>query len=286
MSVRIWLSVASFLMTVVMASGALAGGGGGDDLPRDTIGVVRGVGVSNPIWFLRSSNDGSCGNVTTALGFGGPSDQALTIDANGDGTDTMAVFRDEGGAGIFYIADTNTNGPSVTSEALGTGTDIPVSGNFDTTNDEDEVGVYRPSTNTFYLDEGLLAPFDLAFGAPGDIPVIGNWDGSADGSDEVGLYRPSTNTFYLRADNLPGASGITVRTMGIPGDQPVVGDFDRDGTDTIGVYRAEAGGFGQAYLSNQTTGATVDIVIPFGDDEDDAVMGDWDGPLVDEAGCP
>ncbi|MBW2498902.1 MAG: hypothetical protein JRF61_16610, partial [Deltaproteobacteria bacterium] len=61
---------------------------------------------------------------------------------------------------------------------------------------------------------------------------------------------------------------------------------DRDGTDTIGVYRGEAGGYGQAYLSNQTTGTSVDVVIPYGADDDVAVMADWDGPSVDEAGCP
>ncbi|MBW2422726.1 MAG: hypothetical protein JRG86_00660, partial [Deltaproteobacteria bacterium] len=243
MSVRIWLSMASFLMTVVMASGALAGGGGGGDLPRDTIGVRRNLAPSNPVWFLRSSNDASCGNITD-VGFGANTDKVLAMDADGDGLDQITVFRDQGGAGIFYIADTNTGAPSVTSQALGAGTDIPVSGNFDTTDDDDEVGVYRPSTNVFYLDQGLQAPFDLAFGDPDDIPVVGNWDGSADGSDEVGVYRPSNNTFYLRADNLEGDSAVTVRPMGAPGDQPIVGDFDRDGTDTIGVYRGEAGGYG------------------------------------------
>jgi hypothetical protein len=76
-----------------------------------------------------------------------------------------------------------------------------------------------------------------------------------------------------------------MRTMGDPGDQPVVGDFDRDGTDTIGVFRNESGGFGRMYFSNLTTGATVDGFVSFGAGTDIAVTGDWDGWELDGY-CP
>jgi hypothetical protein len=268
------------LSTVFGAAGAFAGGGGSNE-PRDTIGVVR-----DGIWFLRSSNDPFCTNAQiNQVGFGATTDVPLAFDLDGDGTDQKAVFRDVGGNGTFFVAGENspTGIGAVTVINFGTGTDIPVVGNFDPSDPGDEVGVYRPSTNEFFLDDGMPSPLTFVFGDPGDIPVVGNWDDSEDGSDEVGVYRPSDNTFYLRADLNPGAPAVTARPLGASGDLPVVGDFDRDGRTTIGVFRDLT--FGFFFLVNGATGQTVDLEIGFGAGTDTPVAGDWDGPNTDEAGC-
>ena len=92
----------------------------------------------------------------------------------------------------------------------------------------DAIGVYRPSTNTFYLrNSSTYGPPDLivsGWGAPGDIPVVGDWDGN--GTTTIGLYRPSANTFYLRNSNTYGPPDLIIAGWGAAGDIPVVGDWD------------------------------------------------------------
>ena len=67
------------------------------------------------------------------------------------------------------------------------------------------IGLFRPSGNLFLLrNSNISAPPDItvAFGAPGDLPVVGDWDG--DGTVTIGLYRPSISTFFLRNTNATG----------------------------------------------------------------------------------
>lgn len=269
------------LSTFLGAAVAVAGGGGSSD-PRDTIGVVR-----SGVWFLRSSNDPTCATAQlNTVGFGASTDVPLAMDLDGDGADQKTVFRDEGGNGTFYVAGANTPTGigAITVINFGTGTDIPVVGNFDPSDAGDEVGIYRPSTNAFFLDDGNPSPLSFIFGDPGDIPVVGNWDDSVDGSDEVGVYRPSNNTFYLRDDLNPSTPTVTERPLGATGDLPITGDWDRDGRTTIGVFRDQT--FGFYFLVNGATGQTVDFAIGLGAGSDTPVAGDWDGPSTDEAGCP
>jgi hypothetical protein len=58
----------------------------------------------------------------------------------------------------------------------------------------------------------------------------------------------------------------------LPGDLPVVGDWDGDGVDTIGVYRQ-----GQFLLRNSNRPGPADIVLNFGEVGDLPLAGDWDG---------
>ena len=68
---------------------------------------------------------------------------------------------------------------------------------------------------------------DVHFGTPGDIPVVGDWDGT--GKDTVGVFRDGTWTLSN------GQTGAKLRTtqvhFGGPGDIPVVGDWNGDGKD-------------------------------------------------------
>lgn len=262
-------------------------------MERDTVGVVRGIGGSGEgvpaAWFLRSSNSQACTTPNiSAFGFGDDGDQVLSADLDGDGLATAAVFRDVGGAGIFFVRDNNMSGAvGSTRIPFGAGTDIGVIGNFDPADDGDEVGVYRSSTSQFFLntDSGIVTFF---FGDAGDLPLVGNWDGSADGSEEVGLFRPSTNEFFLRADNMPGGATITTRNMGTADDVGLAGDWDGDGMATIGVYRDAGASIGGVFFfNNMATGGVAESQLRFGaTDTDRPVVGDWDGPSVDEGGCP
>ena len=64
------------------------------------------------------------------------------------------------------------------------------------------VGLFRPSDGTFYLDykgngvwDGCGIDRCLSIGMNGDIPLVGDWNGS--GTSKVGAFRPSDGTFYL-----------------------------------------------------------------------------------------
>ena len=98
------------------------------------------------------------------------------------------------------------------------------------------------------------------------------------GGDTVGVFRPSNATFYLRNSNSAGAPDITVK-LGKTGDYPVVGDWDGNGTDTIGVYRN-----GVFYLSNSNTTGHVDLTFAFGKAGDQPIAGDWNGDGIDTIG--
>ena len=83
---------------------------------------------------------------------------------------------------------------------------IPLAGDWDGSG-RDGIGLYSPSTSTFYLREAtqLQGPNDKGFadftlnygvGGKGFLPVAGDWN--ADGRDGIGLYDQATATFLLR----------------------------------------------------------------------------------------
>jgi hypothetical protein len=140
----------------------------------------------------------------------------------------------------------------------------------------DTIGLFRPAGNLFFLRNSNTTGFPdvtVAFGAPGDIPLVGDWDGN--GTTTIGLYRPSTSTFFLRNTNTAGFPDVTVSFGDGPGgDVPIVGDWNGDGTWTIGVYRPSTSTF---YLRNTNTVGFPDLSIPFGAPGDLPIVGDWDG---------
>jgi hypothetical protein len=75
----------------------------------------------------------------------------------------------------------------------------------------------------------------MPWGANGDVPVIGDWDG--DGRADLAVWRPSTGTFYIQLS----AGGVIVQPWGTSGDVPVRGDFDGDGKSDFTVYRPSTG---------------------------------------------
>ncbi len=92
----------------------------------------------------------------------------------------------------------------------------------------------------------------------------------------VGVFRPTGNYFYLRNSNTTGFPDITVQ-FGAALDLPIVGDWNADGSWTIGVYRPSTPS--TFYLRNSNTTGIPDLTIPYGDGAtgDKPVAGDWDG---------
>jgi hypothetical protein len=98
------------------------------------------------------------------------------------------------------------------------------------------------------------------------------------GADTTGVFRPSNGLLYLKNTNDTGIADIALN-YGLPGDYPVVGDWDGNGTVTIGVYRN-----GYFYLRNENTIGFAEVVFPFGVPGDQPIAGDWDGDGVDTIG--
>src|SRR5204862_481166 len=83
-----------------------------------------------------------------------------------------------------------------------------------------------------------------AIGSAGDRPVSGKWNGNI--ASSIALLRPNepvgSNTFFIWLNlpsTPPAAPDITIYGIGVNGDIPLAGDWDGNGTDTIGLFRSD-----------------------------------------------
>jgi hypothetical protein len=71
---------------------------------------------------------------------------------------------------------------------------------------------------------------------PGDIPVVGDWDGS--GKQRIGVFRAGLWYLDMNGDfRFDGSDGRIV-SFGLPGDQPVTGDWSALKRHKLGVFKA------------------------------------------------
>jgi hypothetical protein len=227
-------------------------------------------------FYLRNSNTSGPADLTAF--YGAPGDLPVVGDWDGNGTDTIGIFRPS--QGMFYLRNSNTPGNVDIAVYYGSPGDLPVAGDWDG-DGIDTIGIFRPSHGAFYLrNSNSPGPVDIAvfYGSPGDLPAVGDWNG--DGVDTIGIFRPSHGAFYLRNFNTPGPVNITV-FYGAPGDQPAVGDWNANGVDTIGIFRPSQNAF---YLRNSNTPGPIDITAFYGTVGDLAVTGDWNGDNTDTIG--
>ncbi len=85
-------------------------------------------------------------------------------------------------------------------------------------------------------------------------------------------------TFLLRNSNTPGPADISFR-YGQDGDVALTCDWDGDGIDTAGVFRA-----GTFYLRNSNSGGQADKTFGYGRPTDVPLCGDWNSNGVDTIG--
>ena len=141
----------------------------------------------------------------------------------------------------------------------------------------DTPGVFRPSNASIYLrnsNSNGAADTVFAYGAAGDTPLAGDWNG--DRVKTMGVFR--NGSFYLRNSNSNGPADA-VFSFGLASDKAVVGDWDGDGVDTVGVFRN-----GVFYLRNSSSSGPTDLVFAYGAAGDAPVVGDWNGDGRDEVG--
>ena len=198
------------------------------------------IGVfRNGQWILDTNHDHVYDTGDTVYKFGQTGDVPITGDWNGDGVDHIGVFRNVNGIGEF-ILDTNGNG---------------------------------------VIDSGDTAFY---FGLGTDRIVIGDWNG--DGRDKVGVFRDNgsrrVGEFSLDTNgNHQFDSSDSVFLFGLATDKIVIGDWNGDGRDKVGVFRNNGSGVG--LFSLDTNGNhqfdSSDSVFLFGLASDTMFVGDWNG---------
>lgn len=234
---------------------------------RDTIGVFRNIGGTG-FFLLRNENAG--GVADFILPFMRGDDQPVAGDWNGDGIDTVGVYRTS--LGVFILNNQNTdNFPDMYVRFADSG-GVPVAGDFNG-DGVDSLGLYRDGV--FMLRNSNTSGFPdifIFFGDSSlDLPVIGDWDG--DSIDTPGLWRASSSLFYLSNQTTSGDASIALTIQyGTPADVGFVGDWDGDGIDSLGVYRPSNG---DVYLRNALSAGLPDILFNYGIASDKPVSGVW-----------
>jgi hypothetical protein len=123
---------------------------------------------------------------------------------------------------------------------LGVAADRAVVGDW-AGNGIDCIAVFRDGVWHLDVDgDGLFTARDrcVNFGRKGDLPLAGDWDGN--GIDEIAVYRAgqrgATGEWILDTNrNYRIDDGDKRVQMGAAADQPIVGDWDGDGADQIGL---------------------------------------------------
>jgi len=232
----------------------------------DTIGVYK-----NGIFYLRNSNSTGFADIAAAFG-GDESDLPVVADWNGDGVDTLGIYRNS--TGFFFLSDSNVS-PTVSYTVLfGNPGDTPFAGKWTADMSGSGVGVYRNSNGILYQRKSLTSGFDdffAVFGNPSDQGFAGDWDGN--GFDSIGIFRITNGIWYLTNNNSP--SGITFSDINffwdIGFDKPIAGDWDGDGITTVG-YLTTTGMFG---LRSANTSTATNNTFPFGPSNAKPIAGKW-----------
>lgn len=168
------------------------------------------------------------GTQTLTINFvGAEGDLPMAGDWDGDGFDTIGLFRTDPKLGTsFFLTNSRAvdgDFPNVDIQFVaGQPGDLPLGGDWDG-DGLDTVGLFQPSTTTFFLFNAFVADaIAFQFGLPGVLPLAGDWNG--DEIDGVGVYLPSTLNMHLTNDF--GLSEFIFQFQARAGEFPLGGDWD------------------------------------------------------------
>ncbi len=187
---------------------------------------------------------------------------AVGTPALADGpTDSVGVVDQT--TGEWHLRDPFTG--ETTGFYYGNPGDFPIVGDWDC-DGVDTPGLYRNSDGFVYLRNSNtqgIADIRFFLGNPGDIALAGDFNGN--GCATISIYRPREGRVFiinkLGENNIGLGAAEFSYYFGNPGDRPFVGDFDRDGVDTIGLYRESTG---LVYLRNSHTQGNGDTQFIYG----------------------
>jgi hypothetical protein len=216
------------------------------DLP--VIGSWSGAGTSNigtfnqtrGIWQLDRNGNGQwdgCALDTCISLFGQPGELPVTREISGFNGTIIGTFQPQQGLWKFDLNGNNTFDSCSIDECdenFGTPGDVPVVGYWISSGTKN-IGIFRPSTGEWFLDVNGNGQWDGCgvdkcieqFGDDGDLPVVGDWNGT--GEARIGVFRPSTGEWFLDMNGNGKFDGCAVDAclgpFGAPGDWPAVGKW-------------------------------------------------------------
>ena len=262
------------------------------------------IGVFRPDtgeWFLDHTGNGQWDDgADIYISSSGQSDDLPVVGSwSGNGVSNIGIFNP--GTGTWQL---DTNGDGVLDCAVdtcissfGQAGDLPVIRDLNGVNGS-IIGTFTPQSITIVsrkkrIKRGLWN-FDLnenctldgcdvdecdTFGTVGELPVIGDWNGS--GTEQIGIFLPKKGSWHLDLNGDGTWNGCRVDKclgpFGTKEDLPVVGDWDGTGTVRIGVFRPSTAMWyldlnGNGKLDN----CSVDACLgPFGQPGDLPVVGKW-----------
>ncbi len=177
----------------------------------------------------------------------------------------------------WQLRNSLSTGSAESTFDFGLEDDVPLIGDFSNSGVR-TVGMVRGTRHgiagredrlTWYLRQ-VEGPGDpdlvVEYGRPGDIPLIGDWNGN--GVHTIGVRRG--NRWLLKNENSPGPADYDF-TFGEPDDIPIVGDWDGSGRSRIGVVRGN-----QWLLRLALSSGAPNYDFTFAG-SGHPVTGDWDG---------
>jgi hypothetical protein len=262
----------------------------------NSLAVMDRIGIYRPStgeWFLDQNGSGAWDNCQIDLcveSYGAAGSVAVVGEWDAFGVTQIGLFGPQS-AQWFMDKNTNETWDGCTVDLclgpFGVDGDLPVVGKW-TSGGYDRVGVFHPSTGSWYLDRNNDGSFKkcrkdlcgyLSVYMTGDLPVVGDWKG--DGVSQLGLFRPSTGEWFLDSDGNKSWNGCgsdrCVKSFGAAGDRPVTGDWNGLGISEIGVFRPSTGEWFLDYNGNGAwDGCGIDLcVASFGLAGDVPLAGKW-----------
>ncbi len=178
----------------------LAGDFDGDGC--DTVSIYRPSEARIYVIDALGSNDGGLGAATSSYLFGDAGDTPFVGDFDGDGVDTVGLYRES--TGFMYVRNSTTTGAADHRFYFGDPGDRPFAGDWIGTG-EDHPAVYRPSTSTAYFRHSNSqggADETFAWGQPSLLPVSGRFGPIVTKPIACDTF-PADNVWNRRVDDLP-----------------------------------------------------------------------------------